>query len=64
MHKELDKWQEKLEVMLLELKQCQESYSYTSCNSCDKFFECEIRKRYVVAVYDSMSKGSTGGFEF
>lgn len=64
MHEKIDEWDEKLEVKLKELKQCQISLSYESCKSCDKFFNCELRKSYVGAVYDSMSKGSTGGFEF
>lgn len=64
MHKQLDEWQEKLEVILVELKKCQESNTLKSCTPCEKFFSCELRKRYVQGVYDSMSKGSTGGFEF
>lgn len=59
-----DEWEEKLEVKLEELKQCQNSFGFESCNPCDKFFDCELRKNYVRAVYESMSKGSGGGFEF
>ncbi len=64
MHNENDEWDDKLDAKLEELKQCQTSLSYESCNECDKFFECEIRRQYVKAVYESMSKGSGGGFEF
>ncbi len=64
MHKELDEWQEKLEIVLNELKKCQETNDLKSCTPCDKFFSCELRKKYIDSVYASMSKGSTGGFEF
>lgn len=65
MHKkELDEWEEKLELKLKELKSCQNSYNFKSCHPCEKFFECDLRKKYVRAVYESMNKGSSGGFEF
>lgn len=65
----LDEWEENLEKMLVELNACQQQmFGKNSCspdhNYCEKFFECEIRKRYVLAVYESMNKGSGGGFEF
>lgn len=61
---QLDEWDQKLEEKLEELKKCQNSYGFESCNSCEKFFDCELRKKYVIAVYESMNKGSGGGFEF
>ena len=63
-NKKLDQWEEKLEDKLDELKKCQEKQSLSSCNPCEKFFDCELRKKYVLAVYESMSKGAGGGFEF
>jgi hypothetical protein len=60
----IDEWDIKLDNMLVELKTCQESNSLKTCSDCDKFFECELRKRYVIAVYESMNKGAGGGFEF
>ena len=60
----LDEWELKLEKMLVELKNCQESNNLKSCTPCSVFFECELRKKYVIAVYESMNKGSGGGFEF
>lgn len=68
-NQELDQWEENLEKILLELNACQNSiFGTTSCkpkeNYCEKFFECELRKKYVIAVYESMNKGSGGGFEF
>ena len=61
---EKDEWDEKLEVKIEELKSCQISNNLESCNPCEKFFDCELRKKYVIAVYESMNKGSGGGFEF
>ncbi|WP_428026606.1 hypothetical protein [Arcobacter sp.] len=63
-NQKLDQWEEALEEQLVVLKQCQESFGLDSCSDCEKFFDCEIRKKYVIAVYESMNKGSTGGFEF
>jgi hypothetical protein len=60
----LDEWEEALEKQLTVLNECQKSFNLDSCTPCEKFFDCEIRKKYVVAVYESMNKGSTGGFEF
>ena len=60
----LDEWDLKLEKMLVDLKSCQESNSLNSCTPCSQFFEFELRKRYVISVYESMNKGSGGGFEF
>ncbi len=62
--KALDEWEEKLEVKLVELKQCQNSKQYDSCSACSEFFKCDLRKSYIKAVYESMNKGSGGGFEF
>jgi len=62
--KKLDIWEEKLEKILQELNKCQESNNLNSCKPCAKFFDCTLRKKYVVTVYESMNKGSSGGFEF
>lgn len=59
-----DEWELKLEEKLQVLKGCQEEKNFNGCEDCEAFFECEIRKTYVVAVYESMNKGSSGGFEF
>lgn len=63
-NKPLDNWEQKLEEILSELQNCQKSKNLDSCKPCLEFFDCELRKRYVVAVYESMNKGSGGGFEF
>ncbi len=60
----IDEWQIKLDNKLVELKNCQESNNLKSCTPCDNFFECDLRKKYVLAAYESMNKGSGGGFEF
>jgi len=61
---ELDDWEQKLEIKLTELKKCQNSKQFDSCSICSEFFECVIRKSYIKSVYESMNKGSAGGFEF
>ncbi|ASM38746.1 MAG: hypothetical protein SPI03_04635 [Campylobacter sputorum] len=46
------------------LKECQNSKNIDSCMKCDKIFECQTRKDYVDATYQSMIKGQSGGFDF
>ncbi len=60
----LDEWDLKLEAKLKELNECQTSKNLASCSPCEHFFECKLRKKYVLCVYESMNKGSGGGFEF
>lgn len=60
----IDEWDLKLDAKLKELHECQKSKTLDSCTPCDQFFDCELRKKYVLAVYESMNKGSGGGFEF
>ena len=61
---QLDRWQLALNEPLKKLQECQESNNIDSCMRCDKILECELRDSYVKAVYESMNKGSGGGFEF
>ena len=61
---QLDKWELALEKKLIELKECQKKESVDSCMSCTKVLNCTLRDSYVKAVYESMNKGSGGGFEF
>ena len=56
--------EEELETITLALKTCQESNSIKSCMPCISFLDCNLRKQYVLDVYNSMNKGNTGGFEF
>ncbi len=62
--KELDEFELHLEKMLNKLRECQNEKGFETCSACEVFLECELRKQYVDAVYNSMSKGDTGGFEF
>lgn len=60
----LDEWQLALTQKKSELESCQAEQEVKSCMSCEKLLDCEIRDAYIKAVYDSMSKGAGGGFEF
>ena len=60
----LDEWQIALTHKKAALEACQNQQQVSSCLKCDKLLECEIRDAYIKAVYDSMSKGKGGGFEF
>lgn len=60
----LDKFELHLDEMIEKLQSCQRAKEVESCSSCPLYFECELRSSYVKAVYNSMSKGDTGGFEF
>jgi hypothetical protein len=69
----LDEFEERLRLSAEKLAECQRSRGfvkiynsseYLSCNDCSELIGCSIRKEYVDAVYSSMSKGATGGFEF
>ena len=60
----LDEWQIILVQKKSELENCQQEQQVTSCLKCEKLLDCSIRDTYIKAVYDSMSKGKGGGFEF
>ena len=60
----LDEWQIILAQQQVVLEKCQKDMQVSSCLKCDKLLECEVRDAYIKAVYDSMSKGKGGGFEF
>ena len=62
--KVLDEWEEELERQLLILQECQSQKELDSCMKCAEILECEVRLNYVNAVYESMNKGTGGGFEF
>jgi len=59
-----DKWQVTLDAEIVILKQCQIQNNIDSCMKCDKLLNCEVRDKYIKVVYESMNKGSGGGFEF
>ena len=60
----LDEWQIMMGQKKIFLEKCQQEKQLSSCMKCDKILECETRDSYIKAVYDSMSKGAGGGFEF
>jgi len=64
MHKEKDRFELHLDEMIKKVHNCQEEKAKESCSLCENYLQCELRDEYVKAVYNSMSKGDTGGFEF
>ena len=60
----LDEWQIILTQKKTELETCQVEHQVSSCMKCEKLLDCTLRDAYIKAVYDSMSKGAGGGFEF
>lgn len=59
-----DRWQIELDKQLSIIQDCQKNKQLTSCNSCKEILDCKVRDTYVNAVYESMNKGTGGGFEF
>jgi coenzyme F420-reducing hydrogenase alpha subunit len=62
--KSLDRWELAREEARIKVQSCQKEHAVKSCMACDKVLGCEIRADYVKKVYESMSKGQGGGFEF
>jgi hypothetical protein len=60
----LDNFELNLQKWLNQLKDCQNQKNFDSCLKCPEVLECDIRDSYVVAVYESMNHGESGGFEF
>ena len=60
----LDEWQLAFAQKKTMLETCQIEHQVRSCMSCEKLLDCEVRDAYIKAVYNSMSKGASGGFEF
>lgn len=61
---EYDDWNKALDAQIVIVQKCQEDKQFSSCTTCPEIIECETRKAYVKAVYESMNKGAGGGFEF
>ncbi len=59
-----DKWEIAREEAKERLAACQKEHGLQSCLKCEKIIGCETRNDYVKKVYESMSKGEGGGFEF
>jgi len=60
----LDKFEIRRDEERVHVETCQKEKGHNSCLVCPDLIGCETRKKYVVAVYESMSKGAGGGFEF
>ncbi len=61
---EMDKFELHLDEMIEKVQKCQKEKKLNSCSSCEFYLKCELRSNYIKSVYNSMSKGDTGGFEF
>ncbi len=59
-----NKFEKHLDDKLAVLQLCQKKRNIESCSKCESFIGCNIRLDYVNSVYNSMSKGQSGGFEF
>ena len=63
-NKQKDKFEIYLDEMIIKIQTCQKEKNLKSCSECELFLQCDLRDEYIKAVYNSMSKGDTGGFEF
>ncbi|MCX2682761.1 hypothetical protein OQH60_02610 [Campylobacter sp. MIT 21-1685] len=64
MKQQRDEFEQELDKRKEFLLECQ-NLKHKTCYNCDEIFDCQTRKNYVDAVYNSMSKGKTeGGFDF
>lgn len=59
-----DIYEQRLQEKTSLLQQCQHDKSLKSCSLCESLIGCEVRDAYVKAVYESMSKGQQGNFDF
>lgn len=64
MHENADIFETRLDEALQALQSCQNDRSVESCYACVEAVGCDVRNKYVRTVYESMSKGETGGFDF
>ncbi len=55
---------EALDQNIARLQKCQKEHKVDTCSDCELYIPCEVRKEYVKAVYSSMNKDKSGGFEF
>lgn len=59
-----DVFEQKLDEAMHDMQSCQQERNLESCYVCSECIGCEIRAKYVRSVFESMSKGETGGFDF
>ena len=60
----LDEWELELKKQKKLLQAHMKKLGITSEMDCPDFPNCKVQEKYVEAVYNSMSKGAGGGFEF
>lgn len=58
------RFEKQLDAMIERIQACQHQKGVETCSACQSFIGCELRREYVTSVYNSMSKGDIGGFEF
>lgn len=63
-NEEKDEYQIELDKKKQSVQECQKERGFESCFTCKELLDCSLRKEYIYAVYQSMSKGQSGGFEF
>jgi len=61
---DLQKYEKQLMRYTQALQECQANKQLRSCLKCEDVIGCKVRDDYVKAVYQSMNKGESGGFEF
>lgn len=59
-----DIYNQRLDERIEILQNCQKQKNLSSCMKCENLIDCDTRKNYVKAVYESMNKGQGGDFEF
>ena len=60
----LDEWELELKKQKKLLEAHMKELGITTEMNCPDFPNCKFQEKYVEAVYNSMSKGAGGGFEF
>jgi len=60
----LDEWELELKKQRKILEAHMRELGISSAMECPDFPNCKVQEAYVQAVYNSMSKGAGGGFEF
>lgn len=60
----LDRFAKTLEDKITLLQECQANKQVQTCSNCESFIGCEVRASYVKAVYENLTKGQQGGFDF
>jgi len=60
----LDEWEIKLQQQKKLLEAHMKELGITTEMDCPDFPNCKVQEAYIKAVYESMSKGAGGGFEF